>query len=343
MGIRLLFFLGMLAILAACSQGSAIPPSTSPAGSSVLRSVHANARARTLPSQLLFVPLENGTIDIYPLKRPNKTGPVAEITGLTAIQDGMVVDANGNLFVANNGAFGNDDYVMEFAPPYTSPPAILNTVWMNQIFIPIDVAVDGHGTLYVSNCGDYCFETPAVFVYPPGATSPTQAITSNAFNSLAGLGLDRKGNLYVVGWNDQTFGMDVFRMKAGSTTFHPLHLHGLVTGNGGNGVSLDASGDIYVAANGSGSNYILEYKPGMHDAFHMIDTLPFTTEPTELQIGPDRNLYVAVACSSMPCPLVYGYRPGAIHAFEKVGSVQHVSYTFGLTTAPNFALQGGTR
>lgn len=340
---RLLFFSCFLTILAACGQGSPTAVRDSTGAANPLPPLASNVRSHSLPSDLLFVPLENGTIDIYPLKQPNKSGPVAQITGLTAFQDGMIVDANGNLFVANNGAFGNDDYVMEFAPPYTSPPMILNTVWMNEIFFPISVAVDARGTLYVSNCGDYCSEAPAVFVYPPGSTSPTNAITSKSFNSLAGLGFDTKGNLYAVNWNDQTFAVDVFKMRAGTTTFRPLRLRGLQTGDGGNGVSLDASGNIYVAGNSSGSNYVLEYRPGERNAFHMIDSLPFLTEPTQLQVGPDGKLYVPVACSTPPCPYVYGYRPGASRAFEKIGSSPNITYTFGVATAPNLALQGSHR
>jgi hypothetical protein len=284
--------------------------------------------------------LENGTIDIYPLKHAEKKGPIAQITGLTAFQDGMVVDASGNLFVVNNGPFGNDDYVMEFAPPYNSAPTIVNTVWMSQVFYPVGDAVDASGNLYVSNCGDYCSESPAVFVYPPGATSPTNAITSSQFNSLAGLALDAHGNLYVVGWNDQTFAVDVFEMPAGSSKFQPLHLHGLVTGSGGNGVTFNGAGDAYVSAISSGSNYVLEYKPGKRNAFFIIDSLPFLDEPTQLQVGPDGNLYVPVSCGVPPCPYVYGFKPRAKKAFEAIGSAPSTNYTFAVGVAPNPALQG---
>ncbi len=133
---------------------------------------HDHPRTGTLPSQLLFVPAENGTIDIYPLTNPSTSGPIAQISGLAASQDGMVVDRAGDLFVVNNGSYANYDYVSEYAPPYTGSPTILNTVWQGETFYPIGVAVDSNNTVYVSNCGAYCFETAAIFVYPSGATSP---------------------------------------------------------------------------------------------------------------------------------------------------------------------------
>ena len=83
---------------------------------SALPSVHQNhGRAATLPSQLLFVPNEDGTIGIYPLNDPST--PVAQITGLQASQQGMVVNASGNLFVVNNGASAGDDYVLNLLLP----------------------------------------------------------------------------------------------------------------------------------------------------------------------------------------------------------------------------------
>jgi hypothetical protein len=73
------------------------------------RPATANLRGQTLPKQLLFIPTEAGTIDIYPLKNPS--GPIQSISGLTASQDQMVTDGAGNLYVVNNGASANDLYV----------------------------------------------------------------------------------------------------------------------------------------------------------------------------------------------------------------------------------------
>lgn len=341
-------FLSILTIASAATvlSACATPNGTTPLvqnNASLLHPARHHARTGTLPSQLLFVPTESSTIDIYPLAKPNKAGPIAQITGLTANQDGMVVDKSGNLFVVNNGAYGNYDYVSEYAPPYDGSPTILSTVWGSETLYPIGVAVDSNGTVYVSNCGAYCFETAAIFVYPAGSTSPTSEITSKHFNSLAGLAIDSKNNLYAVGWNDQTDATDVFEVSAGSTTPKPLKLRGLDTGNGGNGVSLDAAGDLYVSGDSSGSNYVLEFKPHAHNASRIIDTMPFLLEPLQLQVGPDGNLYVPVSCPVGPCKAVYAFKPGAKKAFESIGGSQYSLDTFGVATAPNLQLEGSLR
>lgn len=308
---------------------------------SVLPATHRAIRGAALPSRLLFATTDQGTIDIYPLKDPDKNGVIAEITALTGDQQGMVVDASGDLFVANNGGVGNDFFISEYAPPYTSQPKILNAVWNNDVFYPIGIGVDASGTVYVSSCGAYCLETPAVYIYPPGATSPSQAITSPHFSSLAGLALDANGNVYVLSWNEK-LSPDVFEMRAGSTTFRPMRLRGLLTANGGNGLSFDAKGNLYVAALSGMSNYILEYKPGARSAFRVIRGLPLTSSPEMLDVGPDDNLYVANYCVGSPCESVYGFRPNAKRPFEAIGASQSSS-TLGVATAPNLMLQKGNR
>lgn len=328
--------------LAACS-GSPASLSRLSGGTSALPPLGAAAHRRALPNQLLFVPTENGSIDIYPLKNPNKGGVIAQITGLQAFQQQLAVDASDDLYVVNNGASASDDYVSVYAPPYDGTPTILNTIWNSELFYPVGVAVDAGGTAYVSDCGQYCLETPGIFVYPPGATSPSSVISSPSFNSLGGLGFDSHGNLYAFEWNAATFACDVFKIKGASGAPKAMHLKGLDTGNGGNGLSFDATGDLYVAANSSGTNYILEYKPGSRTASRVLDRMPFTDEPLMLDVGPDGNLYSSISCSSAPCTWVYAFKPKGKKAFESIGSSQSSSYTLGVATAPNFRLKGTNR
>lgn len=330
-----------IGLLAACS-GSPASPGGFASTASALPPVGSAAHKRTLPSQLLFIPDESGDIDIYPLKKPDQGGVIAQITGLKASQQQMSVDASNDLYVVNNGASAGDDYVLEFAPPYTAAPTVLNTVWNGEIFYPVGVAVDAGGTAYVSNCGQYCLETPGIFVYPPGSTSPTKRLTSPSLDSLGGLTIDAHGDLYAFGWNVNTFACDVFKLKGGSAAPKALHLKGLDTGNGGNGLSFDGSGDLFVAANSSGSNYILEYKPGSRTAFRAIDSLPFTDEPAMLDVGTDGNLYTSTVCSFGPCTWVYGFKPKGKKPFEQIGS-SSAAAILGVATAPNLRLKGNHR
>lgn len=289
----------------------------------------------SLPAELLFVPTENETIDIYDLTDPGK-GPVASISGLHAFQSQMVVDKSDDLFVVNNGTFGNDDYVSEFAPPYGAPPTILSTAWQGGTQVPIGVAADVNGTVFVTTCGVHCRETPRILVYPQGSTVPTQAITAPQFSDLGGLAFDRQGDLFVGSWNDSTFGADVFKIPAGSTTAMPLGLHGLVAGLFP-GVSLDANGDLFVSS-ANGTAYVLEFKPGQHDASRVIRPWSFQ-DPLMIDVGPDGNLYVPTDCTQQPCPSVYAFKPGAKKAFETVGTTQNIGSIEGVATAPNLQLE----
>ena len=340
------FYLALIApvaigLLAACS-GSAAAPGGLSSSTSALPPVGSAAHKRTLPSQLLFIPDEGGDIDIYPLKRPDQGGVIAQITGLKAYQQQMAVDASNDLFVVNNGASAADDYVSIYAPPYDGTPTILSTTFNGFLYYPVGVAVDAGGTAYVTDCGQYCLETPGILVYPPGATSPAKMITSPSFNSLGGLTIDARGDLYVFGWNDSTFACDVFKLKGGSAAPKAMHLKGLDTGNGGNGLTFDGSGDLFVAANSSGSNYVLEYKPGSRTAFRAIDSLPFTDEPAMLDVGTDGNLYTSTVCSFGPCTWVYGFKPNGKKPFEQIGS-SSAAAILGVATAPNLRLKGNHR
>lgn len=299
-------------------------------------------RPHSLPSELVFISNENGTIDIYDLTNPGP-GPVATITGLIAFQQQMVVDKNNDLFVVNNGTYGNDDFVSEYVPPYSGLPVILSTLWNGNTLYPVGVAVDAKGTVYVSTCGTYCLETPEILEYANGSTVPTSAITSTKFDSLGGLAVDKQGDLYIGAWNKTTFGANVLKLPAGSTTPRSLELHGLIAGNVGltNGVSLDANGDIFVSSM-NGTAYILEYRLGQANAFRIID--PFLGQnPLMIDVGPDGNLYVPTDCVSYPCPEVYVFRPGAKKSFESIGTSQGIIPIRGVATAPNLQLQGASQ
>jgi len=295
-------------------------------------------RNKTLPSQLLFLTTGLGAIDIYSLAKPDQ--PVQTIDGLQENQQQMDVDAARNLYVVNNGNLQDDNHVAVYAPPYDGSPTILTAAWQGVTFYPIGVTVDASGTVYVSNCGKYCSETPAVYVYPKGETAPSKQIAASGFDSLAGLAVDGASNVYVIDWITATDAVDVWKSKAGALKFAPMRLRGLITGDGGNGLSFDAAGNLYVSSISSGTNFIAEYKPGKRNAARIIDSMPFTEEAEMIDIGPDGNLYAPIFCSFSPCPLAYGFKPGAKKAFESIGTGQFGVGVNGAATAPNLQLEG---
>jgi hypothetical protein len=325
-------------VLAGCAQSQLAQPLSTNPSLQTRRSQPQVQRRQALPSQLLFLTTGLGTIDIYSLAKP--TQPLQTINGLQEGQQQMDVDGENNLYVVNNGNIQADNFVGVYAPPYDGTPTILPAAWQGVTFFPVGVTVDASGTVYVSNCGHYCGETPAVYVYPKGANAPSKQITAAGFNSLAGLTIDGSGNVYVANWDTSTDDVDVFKSKAGALKFAPMRLRGLITGDGGNGLSFDAAGNLYVASISSGTNFIAEYKPGKHTMARIIDSMPFTLEPEMIDVGPDGNLYVPIYCSFSPCPLAYGFKPAAKKAFESIGSGQPGTSVFGAATAPNLQLEG---
>jgi hypothetical protein len=343
MTIPMLRYSGWLAaatalLLTGCSQSQlAQQPGANPAVQALRAPAHVK-RQKPLPSRLLFLETGLETIDIYSLAKTDQ--PLQTIDGLHEGQQEMDVDADGNLYVVNNGTIEADNYVGVYAPPYDGSPVILTAAWQGVTFFPIGVTVDASGTVYVTDCGKYCAETPAVYVYPKGATTPTKQVTATGFDSLSGLAVDRASNVYVVDWSTANQSVDVFKSKAGALKFAPMRLRGLISGDGGNGMSFDASGNLYVSSISSGTNFIAEYKPGKRDMARMIDSMPFLQEAEMIDVGPDGNLYAPIYCAFAPCPLAYGFKPGAKKAFESIGTGQAGVNVFGAATAPNLQLEG---
>lgn len=267
------------------------------------------ARTATLPSELLFVPNGNNLINIYALHDPNKLGPLAQITaGLCGFQYQETVDKAGDLFVVNSSPTDrNCQYIAEYAPPYNGNPKILT-----GFLLPLGVAVDAAGTVYASNCGAYCSQTPTIYVYANGSTTPTSSITSSGFSDVGYLAVDKTGNLFGPNSNRATGASDVFEIPAGSTIPKALHLKGLFNlgGPGVGSVAVTPLGDLFVE-NDSNMNYVLGFKPGAQVAYRIIDPFRFLDTPGGINFGPNGDLYVPINCANQSCEgSVVGFRFG---------------------------------
>jgi hypothetical protein len=313
------------------APGGALPP----AGRSPAH-FGRHGSAATLPSQLLFAGTGNEAIDIYSLQNPNQYGVLAQITaGLAGTQFQMTSDSAGDLFVVNDNFLNSsEEYVTVYAPPYNGSPT-----YLTGVEFPLGVAVDASGTVYVSNCGAYCFQTPAVYVYTNGSTTPTGEITSSSFSSLGGLALDKAGNLYVGNSNRTTGATDILRVPAGSSTPKALGLKGLfnIGGPGVASVAVDKHGDLYAGAN-SNSLYLLFFKHKKRTASRIIDPFSFFDVPGMTAYGPDGNLYVPIDCPNSSCEgAVLGFEPKSGTPFEAVGSP---AASAGVATVPNGLFSG---
>lgn len=317
-------------------SGASAPGGTLLPATHAVTNVSPHGSRATLPSQLLFAGTGNEAIDIYALQNPNQYGVLAQITyGLVGTQFQMTSDSAGDLFVVNDNFLnGYEQYVTVYAPPYNGTPA-----YLTGVTFPLGVAVDGKGTVYVSNCGAYCSQTAAVYVYANGSTTPTGEITSPAFSSLGGLALDKSGNLYVANSNRTTGASDVLKVPAGSSTPKILGLKGLfnIGGPGVATVAVDKRDDLYAGAN-SNSTYLLFFKHKKRAANRIVDPFSFFDVPGMTAFGPDGNLYVSIDCPNGSCEgAVLGFKPKSGTPFEAVGSP---AASAGVATVPNWLFSG---
>ncbi len=117
----------------------------------------------------------------------------------------LVLDGAGTLYVANEGSGS-------FGPGWVS---VYTGKGKNRKFLrmitagidfPVSLAVDSSNNLYVGN-----YQSSAVTVYAPGASTPSRTITKGVIFAFA-LAFDTSGNLYVANYNTVTV------YAAGSTT-----------------------------------------------------------------------------------------------------------------------------
>jgi hypothetical protein len=295
-------------------------------------SAAVHARHAALPANLLFVPTGNETVNIYDLQNPNKRGPLGQITsGLAGTQFQMTADEANDLFIVNDNFLNNEqEYVSVYAPPYDGTPTILTGVEF-----PIGVAVDFNNTVYVSNCGAYCSQSPAVYVYKNGSTSPTGMITSSGFSSLGGLTVDRAGDLYIGSADRDTGATTIFEVVNGTTTPQPIALDGLFNfgGVGVPSIQIDGGGGLLIG-NNSNSVYTLGFKQGAKVASRLIDQFDFFDTPGIAALGENGSLYIPINCpSNGSCEgAVLGFGPRAKTPSVIVGASAPIS---GVGVVPN--------
>jgi len=212
------------------------------------------------------------------------------------------------------------------------------------INLPVNVAVDNHGTIYVANNGN-----STVTEYPLGQTSPgvtlsggqlvdpngiavdkkgvvyvtsgasvgecyvlvypkgssSPSVQINGFDLPVGLAIDKRGNLYVGDALENV----VWKVPKGSTTPSSLNLSGL---DDPTGVAIDPANNLWVANNLN--NTVLGFHPG--------DTSPFVTI-TDGLLGPytlafERTGKLFVGNSLHSPGNVAGYKKGRTQPFESI-------------------------
>ena len=311
--------LGLLAtalvvpFVAACASQSTTTSPQAP-GSAPMQSVRADVRFGLTSKQIELADARRGNGYLHRSKR------------------------KATLFVSDIDA----DAIRLFAANKTNPKQ--KGIITAGINLPVNVAVDLHGMLYVANNGnstvtEYPFGTtsPSVtlsgtqLVYPNGIAvdnAGTVYVTSgayagscyvlvyprgastpseqiNGFDLPVGLAIDKSGNLYV----GDALQNAVWEVPKGSTTPSKLSLNGL---DDPTGLAIDPSNNLWVA--NDQNNTVL--------GFHLGDTSAFVTITSGLSgpysIASEKNGTLFVGNSLHYPGDVAGYKSGSTTPFESI-------------------------
>lgn len=217
----------------------------------------------------------NDNVQIYALPG---LGNIGSIQGIANPQ-GLAVDGAGDLYVVDQNA--ND--VLVFRKGEKAPFRTL----ADANGIAFQVAVGRDGTVYLTNEFNTHLGNGNVNEYPPGSTHPSKTLHDRRFNTVEGVGLDSKNNLYVTFDDNHVVGR-IEEFSPGSSAGKLL----LPTLKAAGGITFDAADDLVVCdqtapavkifAQGSG-NPLGEFAQGQIDPFNLALTKSekqiFVTDP----------------------------------------------------------------
>lgn len=274
---------------------------------SMPRSEHVGSATR-----LLYVADdESNSVRVYPAG-VNNPRPVLKITDGVFDPQAMVVDAHGTLYVANPTV----DDVTEYRSGTIHPFRTIR----NGIQEPSGLAIDDAGTLYV---GNRMLAAGEVFVseYPFGSTSPIRTIVypKHDFPSIAGLAVDSARNLYVMTSFSGGSGI-VTKFAPGTTHGTNLGLKGI--GNFGDGVGIDATGDLYVCVS---TGAIDVYAPGAESPFRSVSS--GLSSPAFFSVEPNGALFIPNQEASPNSSNVLEFAPNATRASFVINGFEYPTGT----------------
>ncbi|HEY2474511.1 MAG TPA: hypothetical protein VGI19_06880 [Candidatus Cybelea sp.] len=243
--------LGLIA-LAACAGGAPF----SPRGVSLTGPA---AKNRSPQSGKVFISNTNyNDMAYFSLSGSHKL--LGTIAGAPlAYPTGMAADARGNLYVANAGGF-----VLVYPPDLKNPNEL-----EDPGYFPNDVAVGSDGTIYAANLFKLLKaskEGPGnVVAYAPGASKPTKTFNDRHFFYVTGVAVDAKDDVFV----SYDEGTDRDPTKTGRVAEYVdgsskpkeiIAVPGPKDNSGVTAITLDAQGDIVIAAYGTATFDV--YPPG---------------------------------------------------------------------------------
>lgn len=233
-------------LVAGCSSdGSTIEPTIG-----VVQQSGARQASRISPdigkAPLLYVAqFYENEILIYKQVGTNQT-PVGTITNGLNFPDGLVVDSNGDLYVANKNASN----ILVFHRGATTAYKTLDDGGQ----YPNDVAVDSDGTVLVVNAAGV--GAGSVAVYAPGSLTVTSTLTVPPSDDVYSDTIDRNHNLYVSYAESTTHTIKIVKYFRHRGAAHSTGI--ALTHPSVGGMAFDVTHDLVVADSGAPSINIYE-------------------------------------------------------------------------------------
>jgi sugar lactone lactonase YvrE len=170
------------------------------------------------------------------------------------------------------------------------------------IDLPVNDAVDLHGTLYVANNGN-----SSVTEYPFGTTSPSVTLTGGPLVYPNGIAVNNKGTVYVTSGATAGLCYVLVYPKGASSPSEQINGFDLPVG-----LAIDKSGNLYVAD--ALQNVVWKVPKGSTTPSKL--SLSGLDDPVGLAIDPSNNLWVANNRNNT----VLGFHLGDSSAFATITS-----------------------
>jgi DNA-binding beta-propeller fold protein YncE len=259
-----------LAVLVAAGGCASGPMPSAPASKGFRQTTYARSPLTGAANELLYVASSYPSAVLIYDAQAKSSSPIGTISKGISVPEGLAVDGQQNLYVANNG----NSSVSAYKRGRTKPFETLK----NGIITPIDVAVDTDGTLYVA-CANSSASAYVVQVFPPNGSKPSETLTNAAFTYISTVAVDGQHNLYVAASpSGSGFGpYEVLRFKAGSDRGKNMRLQ-LKNGSVNDvvfGLATDSLGRLAVSgilSNGSAG---------------FVDTFPKASRTPSITINPE--------------------------------------------------------
>jgi hypothetical protein len=223
------------------------------------------------------------SISVYPAGSDANVSPIATIEKDLESPTSIAVDAEGDLHVANatGGSDGNGSVTI-YSTNREGKLGVARTIGgaKTGLNVPVSIAIDSAGYLYVLNSSGGPDSSGSVTIYEPhsnGDVAPVRTIINSDpdhpdFDNPAGLALDGGNNIYVAnqGSADSYSTKEDIAALAASITIYTAGSNGKVSPRAtikGNltqldmpsGIAVDSIGNIFVTNDAAGGRFPLDF------------------------------------------------------------------------------------